>query len=167
MGEFRKSKGGRTASQSCQTPNCPSSSICESITVALRFHTHVVTQNADNDLWETNRMQTSGVLQRGGVDDDFDDDSDSKVHVLVHDLKPPFLDGTVAYTKQLDPINPVKDGTSDMAIFAKKGSVLVRERRERQEREKVRPYLYGSNKTLIEKHLGGGKGGVNRRYHPR
>ncbi|KIR34642.1 pre-mRNA-splicing factor ATP-dependent RNA helicase PRP16 [Cryptococcus deuterogattii 99/473] len=93
--------------------------------------------NADNDLWETNRMQTSGVLQRGGVDDDFDDDSDSKVHVLVHDLKPPFLDGTVAYTKQLDPINPVKDGTSDMAIFAKKGSVLVRERRERQEREKA------------------------------
>lgn len=88
-------------------------------------------------------MQTSGVLQRGGVDDDFDDDSDSKVHVLVHDLKPPFLDGTVAYTKQLDPINPVKDGTSDMATFSKKGSALVRERRERQEREKVRHFLNG------------------------
>ncbi|ODO00817.1 pre-mRNA-splicing factor ATP-dependent RNA helicase PRP16 [Cryptococcus wingfieldii CBS 7118] len=93
--------------------------------------------NADNDLWETNRMQTSGVLSKGGVDEDFEDDSDSKVHVLVHDLKPPFLDGTVAYTKQLDPINPVKDGTSDMAVFSKKGSALVRERRERQEREKA------------------------------
>ncbi|WWC95470.1 hypothetical protein V866_002334 [Kwoniella sp. B9012] len=93
--------------------------------------------NADNDLWETNRMQTSGVMQRGGVDMDFEDDSDSKVHVLVHDLKPPFLDGTVAYTRQLEPINPVKDGTSDMAQFSKKGSALVKERRERQEREKA------------------------------
>ncbi|WVO13862.1 hypothetical protein L204_101485 [Cryptococcus depauperatus] len=93
--------------------------------------------NADNDKWETNRMQTSGVLKAGGMDEDFDEDSDSKVHVLVHDLKPPFLDGTVAYTKQLDPINPVKDGTSDMAVFSKKGSALVKERRERQEREKA------------------------------
>ncbi|KAK8849593.1 hypothetical protein IAR55_004928 [Kwoniella newhampshirensis] len=93
--------------------------------------------NADNELWETNRMETSGVMQKGGVDADFEDDSDSKVHVLVHDLKPPFLDGTIAYTKQLEPINPVKDGTSDMAIFSKKGSALVRERRERQEREKA------------------------------
>ncbi|WVQ96080.1 hypothetical protein IAU59_003181 [Kwoniella sp. CBS 9459] len=93
--------------------------------------------NADNDMWETNRMQTSGVLQAGGVDNDFEDDSDSKVHVLVHDLKPPFLDGTVAYTRQLDPINPIRDGTSDLAKFSKQGSALVKERRERQEREKA------------------------------
>ena len=82
-------------------------------------------------------MQHSGVSQIGDVDMDFEDDSDSKVHVLIHDLKPPFLDGTIAYTKQLDPINPVRDVTSDLAIFSKKGSTLVRERRERQEREKV------------------------------
>jgi hypothetical protein len=82
-------------------------------------------------------MQHSGVSQVGDVDMDFEDDSDSKVHVLIHDLKPPFLDGTIAYTKQLDPINPVRDVTSDLAIFSKKGSTLVRERRERQEREKV------------------------------
>ncbi|EIW71616.1 hypothetical protein TREMEDRAFT_67867 [Tremella mesenterica DSM 1558] len=93
--------------------------------------------NADNDLWETNRMLQSGVTQRGAVDLDFEDDQDSKVHVLVHDLKPPFLDGTIAYTRQLDPVNPVKDPTSDMAVFSKKGSALVRERRERQEREKA------------------------------
>ncbi|KAK4688722.1 pre-mRNA-splicing factor ATP-dependent RNA helicase DHX38/PRP16, partial [Tremellales sp. Uapishka_1] len=93
--------------------------------------------NADNDLWETNRMQTSGVAVRGVVDLDFEDDSDSKVHVLVHDLKPPFLDGRVAYTRQLDPVNPIRDGTSDLAVFSKKGSLLVRERRERQEREKA------------------------------
>lgn len=82
-------------------------------------------------------MQNSGVVHMGDVDMDFEDDGDSKVHVLIHDLKPPFLDGTVAYTKQLDPINPVRDVTSDLAVFSKKGSTLVRERRERQEREKV------------------------------
>ena len=94
-------------------------------------------QNADNDLWENNRLQTSGVQRRDGVDLDFEDDQDSKVHVLVHDLKPPFLDGTIAYTKQLEPVNPVRDPTSDLAVFSKKGSALVRERRERQEREKA------------------------------
>jgi pre-mRNA-splicing factor ATP-dependent RNA helicase DHX38/PRP16 len=94
-------------------------------------------QNADNDLWETNRMLNSGVAQHQNVDQDFEEDSDSKVHVLVHDLRPPFLDGTVAYTRQLEPINPVRDVTSDMAVFSKKGSLLVRERRERQEREKA------------------------------
>lgn len=82
-------------------------------------------------------MQQSGVAVRQNVDLDFEDDQDSKVHVLIHDLKPPFLDGTVAYTKQLEPINPVRDVTSDLAVFSKKGSALVRERRERQEREKV------------------------------
>ena len=88
-------------------------------------------------MWEINRMQQSGVATRQALDLDFEDDQESKVHVLVHDLKPPFLDGTIAYTKQLDPINPVKDPTSDLAVFSKKGSLLVRERRERQEREKV------------------------------
>ncbi|TXT12825.1 hypothetical protein VHUM_01226 [Vanrija humicola] len=93
--------------------------------------------NADTDKWENNRMLTSGVLQAGDLDEDFEEDQDSKVHVLVHDLKPPFLDGRTAYTKQLEPINPVRDPTSDMAVFAKKGSLLVRDRRERKERERA------------------------------
>lgn len=82
-------------------------------------------------------MLTSGVAQRGNVDMDFEDDTDSRVHVLVHDLRPPFLDGRVAYTRQLEPVNPIRDPTSDMAVFAKKGSALVRERREQAERQKA------------------------------
>lgn len=82
-------------------------------------------------------MHTSGVGSREAVDMDFEDDSESKVHVLVHDLRPPFLDGRTAFTRQLDPINPIKDGTSDLAIFSKKGSALVKERREQQERAKA------------------------------
>lgn len=82
-------------------------------------------------------MQQSGVARRENYDADFEDDPDSKVHVLIHDLKPPFLDGSIAYTKQLEPINPVRDVTSDLAVFSKKGSALVKERRERQERERA------------------------------
>lgn len=83
-------------------------------------------------------MVQSGVIQAGDLDQDFEDDADSKVHVIYNDkIKPPFLDGTTPFTKQLEPVSAVRDPTSDMAVFSKKGSLLVRERRERQEREKA------------------------------
>ena len=94
--------------------------------------------NADTDAWENNRLQTSGVGPRMTVDlDHMDDEGENRVHLLVHDLKPPFLDGKTVFTKQLDPVNPIRDGTSDMAIFSRKGSRLVRETREKAERAKA------------------------------
>lgn len=94
----------------------------------------------DNDMWEVNRLAQSGVTgerRRFDLDELAMDEEESRVHLLVHDLKPPFLDGRVAYTKQLEPVSAVKDPTSDLAIFAKKGSALVTERRSRAEREKA------------------------------
>jgi pre-mRNA-splicing factor ATP-dependent RNA helicase DHX38/PRP16 len=82
-------------------------------------------------------MVTSGVASRKALDLDFEDDTESMVHVMVHDLKPPFLDGKTVFTKQLDPINPIRDLTSDLAVFAKKGSALVKEKREQAERAKA------------------------------
>ncbi|KAJ3037444.1 DEAH-box RNA helicase prp16 [Rhizophlyctis rosea] len=93
--------------------------------------------NRDNDLWETNRMLTSGVVQRREVDPDFEDDQEARVHVLVRDLKPPFLDGKMVFTKQLEPVQSVRDPTADLAVVARKGSRLVREKREQQERAKA------------------------------
>lgn len=93
--------------------------------------------NADSDAWELNRMQTSGVGGPRTFDlDHMDDEAENRVHLLVHDLKPPFLDGKTVFTKQLEPVNPIKDGTSDMAVFSKKGSKLVKEKREQKERIK-------------------------------
>lgn len=94
---------------------------------------------AENDAWQDNQLALSGVTgERRKLDfDNLDDDEETKVHLLVHDLKPPFLDGRLAFTKQLDPINPIKDPTSDMAVFSKKGSMLVAERRAQKEREKA------------------------------
>lgn len=88
------------------------------------------------DAWEANRMVTSGVAQRRDQGQDFDDEDSVRVHLLVHELKPPFLDGKTVFTKQLEPVPAVRDAQSDMAIFARKGSKVVRERRQQKERQK-------------------------------
>lgn len=93
--------------------------------------------NEDNERWETNRMLTSGVVQRLEVDEDFEEDNAARVHLLVHNLVPPFLDGRIVFTKQPEPVIPVKDATSDMAIISRKGSQLVRRHREQKERKKA------------------------------
>uniref|UniRef100_H3AYQ6 RNA helicase n=1 Tax=Latimeria chalumnae TaxID=7897 RepID=H3AYQ6_LATCH len=93
--------------------------------------------NEDNERWETNRMLTSGVVHRLEVDEDFEEDNAAKVHLLVHNLVPPFLDGRIVFTKQPEPVIPVKDATSDMAIISRKGSLLVRKHREQKERKKA------------------------------
>ena len=56
----------------------------------------------------------------------------------MRDLKPPFLDGKMVFTKQLEAVQSVKDPTSDLAVFARAGSKIVRERREQEERRKVK-----------------------------
>lgn len=94
-------------------------------------------------------MLTSGVATRKTVDLDFEDESESTVHVMVHNLKPPFLDGRTVFTKQLEPINPIRDLTSDMAIFSKKGSALVKEKREQAERAKAAARLADTSGTAL------------------
>jgi hypothetical protein len=97
---------------------------------------------------------TSGVASRAGVDADFADESESAVHVLVHKLSPPFLDGRTVFTRQLAPIDPVRDGTSDLAVFSKKGSALVREKREQAERAKAAAKLAALGGTALGNVMG-------------
>ncbi|XP_045585400.2 pre-mRNA-splicing factor ATP-dependent RNA helicase PRP16 [Procambarus clarkii] len=91
----------------------------------------------DNELWETNRMLTSGVVQKIDYDEDFEEEFTNRVHILVHNIVPPFLDGRIVFTKQPEPVIPVKDSTSDMAIVSRKGSAVVKVRREQRERRKA------------------------------
>ncbi len=53
---------------------------------------------------------TSGVVQRTEFDEDFDESDEAKVHLLVHHIVPPFLDGRIVFTKQPEPIVPIKVG---------------------------------------------------------
>lgn len=89
------------------------------------------------DAWETNRMLASSVAQTREQYNNLDDDNDeTRVHLLVHDLRPPFLDGKTIFTTQRDPISAVRDPQSDMAVFSRKGSKVVKERRQQKERQK-------------------------------
>ena len=94
--------------------------------------------NKDNEKWETNRLLLSGVVTKTNVTDDDDDQlSLRRVHLMVHNIVPPFLDGRILFTKQPEPVIPVKDSTSDMAILSKKGSQLVKYHREMKERKRA------------------------------
>ena len=59
--------------------------------------------------------------------------------LLVHETKPAFLTGKrKLLSKQKGPVLPLKDPTSDMAVIARQGSVLVREMRDKKEKNKFR-----------------------------
>ncbi|XP_040826897.1 pre-mRNA-splicing factor ATP-dependent RNA helicase PRP16-like [Ochotona curzoniae] len=94
-------------------------------------------RSQDNERWEMNRMLTSGVVRRLEAHVDLAEDSAAKVHLMVHSLVPPFLDGRIVFTKQPEPVIPVKDATSDLAIIARKGSQTVRKHREQEERRRA------------------------------
>ncbi|CAI9106588.1 OLC1v1005778C1 [Oldenlandia corymbosa var. corymbosa] len=93
---------------------------------------------ADNAQWEDRQLMRSGAVKSTEVQTEFDDEDERKVILLVHDTKPPFLDGRIVFTKQAEPVMPIKDPTSDMAIISRKGSALVREVHEKQSLNKSR-----------------------------
>lgn len=93
---------------------------------------------ADNAQWEDRQLLRSGAVKSTEVQTEFDDEEEKRVILLVHDTKPPFLDGRIVFTTQSAPITPLKDPTSDMAIISRKGSPLVREIREKQSMHKSR-----------------------------
>jgi len=93
--------------------------------------------NKDNELWETNRMLRSGVVARVNFDMDFEEETEGRVHLQVHNIVPPFLDGRIIFTKQPEPVVPLKDATADMAVVARKGCPVVRMHREQKERKKA------------------------------
>jgi len=92
----------------------------------------------DMNAWEENRLLTSGVVNPLEVDLDMSHDNDVRVLLLVHDTRPPFLDGRFLFTKQKGPVLPLKDPTSDLAVISRNGSKLVKEIREKKDANKSR-----------------------------
>ena len=91
----------------------------------------------DNEKWEQNRMLRSGAVTKLDYDEDFEEESAAKVNLIVTNIIPPFLDGRIVFTKQAEPVIPIKDPTSDMATVAKKGSRTVRIHRDQAEKKKA------------------------------
>lgn len=59
-------------------------------------------------------MLTSGVVLSLGADEDIDDETIARVHLLVHNIVPPFLDGRYVFTKQPEPVIPVRVSVTTM-----------------------------------------------------
>jgi pre-mRNA-splicing factor ATP-dependent RNA helicase DHX38/PRP16 len=123
--------------------------------VRSRVNPKHLQRQKDNDAWEANRMLASNVAQTRDQYHNFEDDNDdTRVHLLVHDLKPPFLDGKTVFTKQLEPISAVRDPQSDMAVFSRKGSKVVKERRQQKERQKQAQEATGMAGTTLGNVMG-------------
>lgn len=112
----------------------------------------------ENEKWEKQLMSKGGVgpslrnvLIAGQVDEDHED---MRIHLIVHDVKPPFLQAIGNFSSSLrgrsirDMVQPVKDPTSDFALLARKGSALVKEIRARKERHAAMKELEGAGTTL-------------------
>ncbi|KAJ1718967.1 hypothetical protein LPJ53_006182, partial [Coemansia erecta] len=102
---------------------------------AKRMTARQAQHRRDDDQWINSRLMQSGVMQAAG-DADADDDDAGRVHLLVHDVRPAFLEGAVL-ARQAEMVQTVVDPTSDLAVFARKGSALVREQRQKRERIKA------------------------------
>jgi pre-mRNA-splicing factor ATP-dependent RNA helicase DHX38/PRP16 len=105
--------------------------------------------HADHETWDENRLIASGVVRVRQVDLDFETEEENRVMLLVHDMKPPFLDGRQVFTKQADMVLPVKDATSDMAMIARKGSALMQEVRGKRDENKSRDRFWEMKGTKM------------------
>lgn len=83
-------------------------------------------------------MLNSGVAIVAEAQIEFNNEEENRVSLIVHTLKPPFLDGRVQLSLQKDPVSTVKDLSSDFATNARKGSELLRNVREKKEQMKMR-----------------------------
>lgn len=94
--------------------------------------------HADQEAWEDNRLLQSGVASEREVQTEFDTEEDTRVSLIVHSLKPPFLDGRMNFSLQQSTVSTVRDPTADMALNARKGSMLLRDVVMRRESMKMR-----------------------------
>ncbi|KAL5111215.1 Pre-mRNA-splicing factor ATP-dependent RNA helicase PRP16 [Taenia crassiceps] len=118
----------------------------------LRMSARAVQIQKENQAWEINRMLRSGVVERiatGGVggegdlgganddEEDLDEEGEARIHLLVKNIMPPFLDGRIIFTRHPEPVMPVKDPDGIMTKVATKGSAMVRYFREQKERRRA------------------------------
>lgn len=92
----------------------------------------------DQDAWEENRLLSSGAAVKGEVSLNMSTDDDARVTLLVHQVKPPFLDGRVSFSTLRDAVPTVKDASSDFARMAREGSATLRHLRENKDKHAMR-----------------------------
>ena len=94
--------------------------------------------NDDQNRWEENRLLTSGAAVQGNVSMDHDSEMDNRTELLVHQIRPPFLGGRVAFSTVKKAVATVRDASSDFAKLAREGSASLRDLRERKDKSTMR-----------------------------
>lgn len=122
--------------------------------VTGRFDARKEQRQRDNDAWEMNRMVTSGVAQRRDWTADFDEEEATRVHLLTHELRPPFLEGKTIFTRQQEPVSAIRDPQGHMAVASKKGSKVVRDARQQRERQRQAQQATSMAGTMLGKVMG-------------
>jgi pre-mRNA-splicing factor ATP-dependent RNA helicase DHX38/PRP16 len=109
----------------------------------------------DQEAWENSRLLSSGAAVRGEVDLEFKSEDDTRVTLLVHQVKPPFLGkGASAFSRIRHAVPTVKDNTSDFAKMARAGSVTLRSLREKKEKNTMRNKFWQIGGTRMGRAVG-------------
>lgn len=98
---------------------------------------------SDQSAWEERQLVASGVVTSTRtasqpLDDPDADMTTERVQLLVHDVKPPFLDGRQVFTKQQTQVSVVTDPTCDLAVAARQGSTVLAAYREQRDKSQMK-----------------------------
>ena len=126
--------------------------------LAKRQHGRLTARKAarldDQDAWEENRLLVSGAAVRKEVSLNVDTEQDTTVTLLVHQVKPPFLDGRVSFSTQRDAVPTVRDASSDFAKMARVGSETLRYIREQKDKHAMRAKFWELGGTRMGNAVG-------------
>jgi pre-mRNA-splicing factor ATP-dependent RNA helicase DHX38/PRP16 len=103
-----------------------------------RFSARKSAVQDDQHAWEENRLLSSGAAVKGEVSLEINTEDDARVTLLVHQVRPPFLDGRVSFSNIREAVATVKDASSDFAKMAREGSATLRHLRETKEKHTMR-----------------------------
>mmetsp|Transcript_13683 Transcript_13683/g.20734 ORF Transcript_13683/g.20734 Transcript_13683/m.20734 type:complete len:1116 (-) Transcript_13683:7-3354(-) len=89
-----------------------------------------------NQKWEEQQLRVSGVKHIGEVDMEaiMSNEDEQTISLIVHDVKPPFLDDSVSVRSKITHVEPITDPTCDMVQIARRGSDALRKFRAKRER---------------------------------
>ncbi|KAK8805481.1 hypothetical protein WA158_002137 [Blastocystis sp. Blastoise] len=107
----------------------------------------------DREKWENDRLMTSGIGVYKDEADLLEDDS-NRVTLMVHNIKPPFLNGDVIFTRQREMVSVVRDPTSDFAKIAKQGSETLKRMIIEKEKNKSRDRFWELGGTKMGNLMG-------------
>ena len=108
-----------------------------------RFNARRSALQKDQEAWEESRLLSSGAAVRSEIDLDaeaMNNEIDmSRVTLLVHQVKPPFLsDDKVSFSTIREAVPTVKDASSDFAKMSRAGSATLRYIRANKDKNAMR-----------------------------